>query len=207
MAAARLAPRAHPRHWLRGLLLGAAACWLCWSAVDATAATMIALLFAWPLLILRGGDATVYGGVLFIGGASAAGVSPGAWAMLIAWLGLFAAAGWMCRRHDVLRVLTVLALFAWLLWPVWLAPSLVGVIGSGSLPSAVTTLHPSFAAGASIGGNWPESAWGYKLTPLGQDLVYASPTSAWPAVMTHLVVAGIVVGVTMLSRRRSQAAH
>ena len=90
------------------------------------------------------------------------------------------------------------AALAWLAWPVWLAPQV------GRAPAWATTLQPGLAANAAVVnelGVWTESATGYGLTPLGQDVAYAFPDSPWPAAAAHAAV-GLAGGAVVVARRR-----
>lgn len=119
-------------------------------------------------------------------------------AMQLAWLSLIVGIAALLHRFEVTRMLAIVTLAAWLLWPIWLAPSLVGVVGPAGIPAWATTLHPVFA----IDPAWPEAAWGYRLTPLGQDLMFAVPASPWWAIGVHALV-----GIALCALARSARAR
>ncbi len=106
----------------------------------------------------------------------------------------------LIRRHAaVIGTIASGLCFAWLTWPLWLADHLTTV------PAWLTKLHPIFAADAITGGvAWAEQAEVYARTPLGSDLAYALPDSAWPATAAHVIVATLLFAIVTWRRRPRQ---
>jgi hypothetical protein len=97
-------------------------------------------------------------------------------------------------RSGIGIAAVVLLATAWLAWPIWLAPNLVtwGI----EPPTWSTTLHPAFAINRAMdeAGILTERPTFYRLTPLGQDLAYALPTTPWPSVVLHGVIGLVAAG-------------
>ncbi|HLL88498.1 MAG TPA: hypothetical protein VK324_04285, partial [Tepidisphaeraceae bacterium] len=87
-------------------------------------------------------------------------------------------------------VVTTLAL-AWLSWPVWLSADAATV-------DRLVAVHPLLAMNGAMESSEPWTQWPvmYRLTSLGQDVPYALPRTAWPAVVAHAIVSAVTWAVT-----------
>ena len=99
---------------------------------------------------------------------------------------------------------TALAL-AWLTWPVWLAPH----VSDDATIARLVVAHPLFATNALFPhmGIWTEQATAYRLTNLNQDVAYALPTSAWPSVVLHGLIAGGLLALSRVQGLRTSGAR
>jgi hypothetical protein len=76
---------------------------------------------------------------------------------------------------------------AWLAWPIWTAAWMNDVWAQ-----RLISIHPLFAANAVTHLNpWPQQVLMYRMTRLGQDVPYALPSTAWPALFICALIAGI----------------
>ena len=140
------------------------------------------------------------------------GAALAAGALLLAWTLLLAAAtGALVPRRRANRPgrgthraagVTGLA-WAWLAWPIWLGPTLA--TSALAPPTWVTAVHPLLAVNAAAVslGIWTQQPLAYQLTPLGQDLAYAMPSSAWPCALAQSTAAVILWGFSARRGRRS----
>jgi hypothetical protein len=97
---------------------------------------------------------------------------------------------------------TLLAL-AWLLWPIWLSPVLSGAHGE-TIVNLFTPIHPIMAINAAVReplGYWAEQSIAYNYTNISDDITYSLPTSVFPCVAFHVVLAGACFGVVWLLDR------
>ena len=88
---------------------------------------------------------------------------------------------------------------AWLLWPVWTA-SFVDI----TLARWLTPAHPLMAINSVVInlGAWLEQPLMYEHATLNQDVPYALPTSIWPCVVVHAIIAALLLAP---ERRRARA--
>lgn len=95
----------------------------------------------------------------------------------------------LVRLTRMASLVTVLAL-AWLTWPVWLSPRMTPDLVAWLAPA-----QPMLAINRAMLdlGVWTQQRLMYQFTTLGQDVAYALPRSAWPAVLLHALI-----GVTAL---------
>jgi hypothetical protein len=97
---------------------------------------------------------------------------------------------------------------AWLTWPVWMSP---WIAGRDELVAVLVRPHPLLAVnGVLVGeaGMWHQRPLAYHMTTLDQDVPYVLPTTVWPAVLLHAVLAAVclgAVGLVPLARRRRAA--
>jgi hypothetical protein len=82
-------------------------------------------------------------------------------------------------------IVTTISLL-WLTWPAWASPWL-----PGHSVRWLVMFHPLMAinTAASELGIWTEQRVAYRLTNLGQDVPYQLPTSIWPCVAVHAILA------------------
>lgn len=94
-------------------------------------------------------------------------------------------------RNPILAAgVAVLIGVAWLSCPIWLSHTFQG--GSGQkIANWLVAVHPLFAINGTLAslGAWPEQSLAYHLTNLGQDVSYALPSSIWPSVVFHGIIA------------------
>ena len=89
------------------------------------------------------------------------------------------------------EIASLLATMAWMTFPVWVSPLLQRGV-SQSVVSMLLDVHPLIATnGIFLNlGDWTHAPIAYaRLTTLGQDTPYAPPTTAWPAIVVHLLLA------------------
>jgi hypothetical protein len=82
-------------------------------------------------------------------------------------------------------IVTTISLL-WLTWPVWASPWL-----PGHSVRWIVTFHPLMAINTAARdlGIWTEQRVAYRLTNLGQDVPYQLPSSVWPCVALHTILA------------------
>ena len=125
--------------------------------------------------------------------------------VLAAWIGTAVGLSTIPRRRSPLAgvwpTIFCILLTAWLAWPIWLAPQLV--VWQVEIPTWMIRLHPLFAANTAElqRGIWTEQPNAYALTPLGQDVAYALPSSVWPAVLLHGGIAIVSLLIASLRDR------
>lgn len=114
------------------------------------------------------------------------------------------AAGSLVRLLMVVRIAPVLASaiaitlsLAWLAWPIWLSPWL----SSDVIATRLAAVHPLLAVNsiAPQFGYWIQMKQMYRLTTLGQDVLFSLPTGVTGCVLLHLVIA--MLGALPLLRR------
>ena len=96
---------------------------------------------------------------------------------------------------DTARGLAGAALMAWLTWPIWMAPHWTNPAAAPWL-DAMLPYQPLLAinAPAIALGPWSHQPIAYRyLLNLGQDVPYALPSSAWPAIFAHTVLAVLLI--------------
>ncbi len=115
------------------------------------------------------------------------------------------AAGSLVRLLMLLRVspliassISITVALAWLSWPIWLSPWL----GDEVLASRLVGVHPLLAVNAIAPqfGYWIQQPLMYRLTSLGQDVMFTLPESVAGCVILHLAIAA--TGALSLIPRR-----
>ena len=194
------------------VLAGVAAAGAAWLMPRRSLDALLAVLFASALLgpqvtagrtwlALPAVAVTAIAGIAFIERPSLSYL-----ALLTGWLvAIIGLASTVQRRSSLAGVWPMLVSFvgiAWLAWPIWLAPQLVA--WQVEPPRLAVGLHPLFATNAAeLGrGIWTEQPNAYALTPLGQDLAYALPSSAWPAAACHGVIGCVCIALAVFRDRR-----
>jgi len=103
------------------------------------------------------------------------------------------------RVAPLIASATVITLsLAWLAWPIWLSPWL----SSDVVATRLAAVHPlmSINAIAPQFGYWIQMKQMYRLTTLGQDVLFTLPVSVVGCVLLHGVIA-IVCAVELIVRR------
>jgi len=94
--------------------------------------------------------------------------------------------------------ITVVLGLAWLSWPVWMAPWLQGPSREQTVAWLVAG-HPLFAINGSLSRvfpvPWAQYALAYRLTNIGDDIIYEMPRSILCSVGVHLGLAIVLLGV------------
>lgn len=184
-----------------GVAIGGVAAWVGPNTLDALLVPLPLLAVVTPTLVVgqRRAGRWINSITLLLGTIAVLFVTiqppVGVLAMLVAWVAALTAAVDLLvptgrrRRGTTRAAIVTIAALGWLLWPIWLAPQLIA--WQVPIPTWGTTLHPIFAINAAAieRGIWTEQPNAYALTPLGQDVSYALPESAWPTMLAHLAMA------------------
>ena len=85
---------------------------------------------------------------------------------------------------------TIVLASLWLSWPIWLTPHI-----NGGIAGWLTPAHPIFAINRVLldHGVWMQQRLMYQYSTLGQDVPYTLPTTIWPCVILHLLVASPIL--------------
>ena len=111
------------------------------------------------------------------------------YAILIAYVFGLAGLVWLLRgvigSLASVSIVTITAV-AWLAWPVWTSPWLTAPVAAWLSPA-----HPLLAINHVLLdlGVWTQQPWMYRHTALGQDVAYTLPTTIWPTLIIHAVMA------------------
>ena len=123
-------------------------------------------------------------------------------ALALAVVGTAEILGRLARMADLGRAAGGGLLIAWLTWPIWMAPHWTNPAVARLLDPLVA-VHPLLAingAGLDL-GPWSHAPIAYRyLLNLGQDVPYAMPSSAWPAVAVHALTAAVLLGIARARR-------
>ncbi len=93
--------------------------------------------------------------------------------------------------RAIAPVLVLIVWLAWMTWPVWMSQAFATPIGVWTIDHLFAH-QPLMAISGAFPqmGDWSHTPIAYKyLTNLGQDVLYARPTSAWSAIVSHGVLA------------------
>lgn len=218
-----LQPRAL-RRYLPAFGVSAAAMATVWYAAGATLGLFFGGAFVISLMVapLATGESTLLGRLL-AGGAVVDGVGV-VWLIavftpsltLVQWLIAYLllamyAASLVCLVHLLVQwrvaplvasTAVMLLAWGWLLWPIWLSP-----VMSPGLAAVLTPTHPLMALNALLRhlGLWSEQAGTiYHLTNLNQDVPQRLPTTAWPGIVFHALVALGAVLIAGIGRGTDQ---
>jgi hypothetical protein len=129
--------------------------------------------------------------------------------VLSATIAAFAASALLLRSMrvnvSIASAIVTLVALAWMSWPIWLSPAL-GSAASERVVGWLVRLHPLMAINGALQPNlgiWTQSRLMYRLTNLGQDVPYQLPASIAPAMIAHLAVAGVCIGLMRSGKWRT----
>lgn len=95
---------------------------------------------------------------------------------------------------SIAPALTTIVALAWLSFPIWFR---------SERAASLIAFHPIFAMNGTVKslGIWTQQPILYRLTTLGQDVPFALPTSIWPCVILHGVIAMLLLAPVQIQAR------
>ena len=158
--------------------------------------------YPWPSLLSAG--AAIDGvGIAWLIAALTTDVTFGQWFSAYVVLLAFGLAQWaltISLRRAIGPTLApasvVIIAMAWLTWPIWLSAVMTaGMVGW------LTPAHPLLALNRTFidFGIWMEQPVMYQITALGQDVLSNLPSSVWPCVLFHVLIAAALALPVWLS--------
>jgi hypothetical protein len=145
-------------------------------------------------------------GLVWLLATTTADVTWGEWLRCVLVLGAYA---WCLTGISVLlntvRIpaalaagITLIIGLLWLTWPVWLSAWLTQALANCLVPA-----NPLLAINGILRhlGTWDHGSLAYSsLTVLNQDIAYHLPRSIWPAVLLHLGLGSMPLGIPIVRR-------
>jgi uncharacterized membrane protein len=110
--------------------------------------------------------------------------------------------------HAIAAAVVLIVWLAWMTWPVWMSQAFATPIGVWTIDHLFVH-QPLMAISGAFPqmGDWSHTPFAYKyLTNLGQDVLYARPTSAWSAIVSHGVLAIVLLFLEVGTGRRLKRA-
>ncbi len=105
--------------------------------------------------------------------------------------------------------LTMIVFFAWLSWPVWMAPCLTGA-NRESTVAALVAPHPLFTLNGALSRAmpvpWVQHILAYRLTNIGDDIVYEMPKGINRCTLLHALVGTTLIALAWI-RFKAPPAH